>query len=53
MLATFGLDEYVFGALRAGATGFLLKDTHPTSCSARCGSPPSETRCSPRSSPDG
>ena len=29
MLTTFGLDEYVFGALRAGATGFLLKDTPP------------------------
>lgn len=29
MLTTFGLDEYVFGALRAGAIGFLLKDTPP------------------------
>jgi DNA-binding NarL/FixJ family response regulator len=26
---TFSLDEYVFGALRAGASGFLLKDTPP------------------------
>jgi DNA-binding NarL/FixJ family response regulator len=26
----FDLDEYVFHALRAGASGFLLKDTRPT-----------------------
>ena len=30
VLTTFQLDEYVFGALRAGASGFLLKDTPPT-----------------------
>jgi DNA-binding NarL/FixJ family response regulator len=29
ILTTFGLDEYVFGALKAGASGFLLKDTPP------------------------
>ncbi|GAA1980855.1 response regulator transcription factor [Amycolatopsis minnesotensis] len=29
VLTTFHLDEYVFGALRAGAGGFLLKDTPP------------------------
>lgn len=30
VLTTFHLDEYVLGALRAGASGFLLKDTPPT-----------------------
>ena len=29
VLTTFELDEYVFGALRAGASGFLLKDMEP------------------------
>ena len=29
VLTTFELDEYVFGALRAGASGFLLKDVEP------------------------
>ena len=29
VLTTFALDEYVFEALRAGASGFLIKDTPP------------------------
>jgi DNA-binding NarL/FixJ family response regulator len=29
ILTTFDLDEYVYGALRAGASGFLLKDVTP------------------------
>jgi len=29
ILTNFGLDEYIFRALRAGAAGFLLKDTEP------------------------
>jgi DNA-binding NarL/FixJ family response regulator len=29
ILTTFDLDEYVYAALRAGASGFLLKDTDP------------------------
>ncbi|MEU7860403.1 response regulator transcription factor [Nonomuraea sp. NPDC049141] len=30
IVTTFDLDEYVYGALRAGALGFLLKDSGPT-----------------------
>jgi DNA-binding NarL/FixJ family response regulator len=41
---TFDLDEYVHEALRAGASGFLLKDTLPPStCSPPCGSSPPMT----------
>jgi DNA-binding NarL/FixJ family response regulator len=29
MLTTYDLDEYVFAALRAGASGFMLKDVRP------------------------
>ncbi|MEV7358443.1 response regulator transcription factor [Kitasatospora sp. NPDC091276] len=29
ILTTFDLDEYIYGALRAGASGFLLKSTPP------------------------
>lgn len=34
MLTMFDLDEYVFGALRAGASGFLLKTTPPAELAA-------------------
>lgn len=34
MLTTFDLDEYVHHALRAGAVGFLLKDTPPLELAA-------------------
>jgi DNA-binding NarL/FixJ family response regulator len=30
VLTTFDLDEYVYGAIRAGASGFLLKDVRPS-----------------------
>jgi len=30
MVTTFDLDEYVYDAMRAGASGFLLKDVSPT-----------------------
>ena len=30
ILTTFDLDDYAFAGLRAGASGFLLKDTRPT-----------------------
>jgi DNA-binding NarL/FixJ family response regulator len=30
ILTTFDLDEYVYAALRAGASGFLLKDSQPS-----------------------
>jgi DNA-binding NarL/FixJ family response regulator len=29
ILTNYGFDEYVFNALRAGASGFLVKDTEP------------------------
>jgi DNA-binding NarL/FixJ family response regulator len=34
VLTTFDLDEYVYGALRAGASGFLLKTTPPVELAA-------------------
>jgi len=34
ILTTFDLDEYVYEALRAGASGFLLKDTPPDDLAA-------------------
>jgi DNA-binding NarL/FixJ family response regulator len=34
ILTTFGLDEYVYASLRAGASGFLLKDAPPEEIAA-------------------
>ena len=34
ILTTFGLDGYVFDALRAGASGFMLKDAPPEEIAA-------------------
>jgi DNA-binding NarL/FixJ family response regulator len=34
VLTTFGLDDYVFGALEAGVSGFLLKDAEPEAITA-------------------
>ena len=51
ILTTFGLDEYIIDALRAGASGFLLKDA-PTARGRRtpCARSPPATPCSrPRS----
>jgi DNA-binding NarL/FixJ family response regulator len=46
ILTTFDLDEYVYEALRAGASGFVLKDDPPSNCSPRSGSSPVARRCS-------
>jgi DNA-binding NarL/FixJ family response regulator len=40
VLTTFDLDEYVFEALRAGASGFLLKDVPEEQLVSGSGSPP-------------
>ena len=45
ILTTFDLDEYVFEALRAGASGFLLKDTLPDDLLAAVRSSPRARRC--------
>ena len=52
VLTTFDADEYVVEALRAGASGFLLKDVTPADFVDRAsGSSPPATRCSRRPSP--
>ena len=50
ILTTFDLDEYVYEALRAGASGFLLKDAGPDELLQQFASSLPARRCShPRS----
>jgi DNA-binding NarL/FixJ family response regulator len=44
ILTNFELDEHIFAALRAGASGFLLKTPSRPSCCRRCGSSCTGTR---------
>jgi DNA-binding NarL/FixJ family response regulator len=45
ILITFGLDEYVYEALRPARAASCSRTTLPSSSSARCASSPLETRC--------
>ena len=53
ILTTFDLDEYVYSALRGGASGFLLKDTPPRQLIDAVRTSRTATRCSPPPSPGG
>jgi DNA-binding NarL/FixJ family response regulator len=50
ILTTFDLDEYVYAALRAGASGFLLKDAPLVICSRRSARSQAATQLSPPAS---
>ncbi len=47
VLTTYDLDEYVFAAVRAGASGFLLKDVRPAELVDAVRVVAAATRCSP------
>ena len=51
ILTTFDLDEYVFEAVRIGASGFLVKDTDLPSCWPASALSLLVMRCFPRESP--
>jgi DNA-binding NarL/FixJ family response regulator len=48
VITTFDLDEYVYGALEAGARGFLLKDAGPPLLLQPSTRPPTARRSSRR-----
>jgi DNA-binding NarL/FixJ family response regulator len=50
ILATFGLDEYIFDALGAGADGLLVKDTDAAGLIRAVRVPSSARETTPRSS---
>ena len=51
MLTTFNLDEYVYRAMKAGASGFCSKTPAGNSWRAACGPCPLARPCSPPPSP--
>ena len=51
ILTTFDLDEYVFAGLKAGASGFLLKDAPPAGLLTAIRPSPAATRSSPPQRP--
>ena len=53
ILTTFESDEYVFQAIRAGASGFLVKDTEPADLLQAIRVVAGATPCCPRASPAG
>ena len=53
ILTTFDLDEYVYEALRAGASGFVLKDDPPERSSRPSASLQPAMRCCRPPSPNG
>jgi DNA-binding NarL/FixJ family response regulator len=48
MLTTYDHDEYVFDALAAGASRFLLKDSRPEDLTPRCQHPAQARSARPR-----
>ena len=51
ILTTFGLDGYVYESLRAGASGFMLKDAPPEEIVGAVRIVAAARRCSPPPSP--
>ena len=50
VLTTFDMNEYVYEAMKSGASGFLLRTRDPRRSSTRCARSRTATRCSHRRS---